>query len=45
MIWPTLCSALMFSSVTSYSFCRSRMPMRSDLSLASHSRSSSRVFL
>lgn len=40
MICPTLCSALMFSSVRSKSFCRPLISRRRFLSLASHSRDS-----
>src|SRR5690554_5090712 len=40
MIWPTLCSALMLSSVWSYSFCRPLISNRRFLSFVSHSRDS-----
>ena len=40
IICPTLCNALMLSSVWSYSFCKPLMSSRKFLSFASHSRDS-----
>ncbi len=45
IIWPTLCSALMLSSVVSKSFCSPFMSIRRVFSFASISLSSSNFFL
>jgi hypothetical protein len=45
MIWPTLCKALMLSSVVSKLFCRPLISIRRALSFASHSLDSRSLFL